>query len=493
MEIQSCADHELYTFSVMMLPWLAHGHVSPYLELAKRLSRQHHILVHICSTPINLDPIREHLDRNQKKYNYIRLVELHLPPLPGLPPQLHTTKYLPPHLMPTLKKAFDLAEPSFCRLLDDLQPDLLIYDFIQPWAPLSAQSRGIPAIHFMTSGAAATSFFCHYLVKEGSFPFPFQAISLGGLHQDMQYTSMLNKVVDDEVLADRERLLHSLECSTGFIAIKSFREIEFKYIDYFSSLIGKEVMPVGPLVPDDAENVVGSEELERAIMRWLSKRERSSVVFVSFGSEYFMSEEEMIELALGLELSEASFIWVVRFPTKEQEGEEERERERRSERELPRGFMERVVRERGMVVEGWAPQRSILAQQSLGAFLTHCGWSSVMEGMRFGVPMVALPLHLDQPLNAKLVVELGVGVLVPSSSNDQLGGVGKFKGHDVAKGIRDVLFTKKGEGVKAKAKEMAQTMSRRDDEQEIQVMVEKMTALCSDNANKRRRPQFATD
>ncbi|CDO98908.1 unnamed protein product [Coffea canephora] len=33
-----------------------------------------------------------------------------------------------------------------------------------------------------------------------------------------------------------------------------------------------------------------------------------------------------------------------------------------------------------------------------------------MDGITFGVPIIALPMQLDQPLNARLAVEIGVGV-----------------------------------------------------------------------------------
>lgn len=35
-----------------------------------------------------------------------------------------------------------------------------------------------------------------------------------------------------------------------------------------------------------------------------------------------------------------------------------------------------------------------------------------MESMKFGVPIVAMPMHFDQSMNAKLVEYVGVGVEV---------------------------------------------------------------------------------
>ncbi|GAY59793.1 hypothetical protein CUMW_197210 [Citrus unshiu] len=68
--------------------------------------------------------------------------------------------------------------------------------------------------------------------------------------------------------------------------------------------------PIRPLVQ---KPIYTDNFNDTIIMDWLSRKESSSVVYVSFGSEYFLSKEEMNEIASGLLLSEVSFIWVVRF------------------------------------------------------------------------------------------------------------------------------------------------------------------------------------
>ena len=239
--------------------------------------------------------------------------------------------------------------------------------------------------------------------------------------------------------------------------IKTFREIEAKYIDYLSVLAKKKIVSVGPLVQDPIH-----EYEKREIIEWLNNKEPSSAVFVSFVSEYFLSKEEIQEMAYGLENSMMSFIWVVRFPQGDKVS---------LQMALPKGFLDRVG-DRGMVVEGWASQKKILEHASIGGFVSHCGWSSVMESMKFGVPIIAMPMQLDQPPNARLVEELGVGVEVKRDMD------GKLEREEVAKVIREVVVEKIGEGVRIKAKELKEKIRNKGD-QEIDGVVQELVQICS--------------
>ncbi|CAA3020996.1 beta-D-glucosyl crocetin beta-1,6-glucosyltransferase-like [Olea europaea subsp. europaea] len=112
------------------------------------------------------------------------------------------------------------------------------------------------------------------------------------------------------------------------------------------------MIAVGPLVtqPDSEEDYSG-------IMQWLSKKDKFSTLFISFGSENFLSMEQIEELGEGLDICGVNFIWVIRLPVGEAIGI--------NEAPPPEEFLERV-QGRGMIVQRWAPQAKILAHPSTG-------------------------------------------------------------------------------------------------------------------------------
>ncbi|XP_071940038.1 beta-D-glucosyl crocetin beta-1,6-glucosyltransferase-like [Coffea arabica] len=386
-------------FRVLMFPWLAHGHISPFLELSKRLAKTN-FQIYFCSTEINLTFIKK--DRNLEEYfsnQSMKLVQLDLPHFPELPPHYHTTKNLPSHLNQTLHHAFNLGKTNFQNILNTLKPDLLIYDMFQPWASELASLIHVPSVLFLVTGAASWSWvYFHHLAFSKGFPgvnetsYLFPAIFL----RDYEIKKMAAVVEEFKKNIPEEALLDlsptkSFEVSSDIVLMKSWREIEGKYIDHLSSCCKRKMIVVGPLAElkhDDAKE----GELEwpdSHLIEFLNGRDESSVVYVSFGSETFLSREEREEMAYGLELSNANFIWVVRFPVGHAIALEDA---------LPQGFLERV-KERGVVLDGWAPQAKILEHPSTGGFVSHCGWSSVIESIYYGVPLLALPMLYDQPWN----------------------------------------------------------------------------------------------
>ena len=427
--------------SIVMLPYVAHGHISPFLELAKHLAKRR-FEIYLCSTPINLASIKDRVPEN----DHIQLVELHLPSSPDLPPHYHTTNGLPSNLNIILQQALVKAAPIFSDILKDIKPDLVIYDFMPSWPAEVALSLNIPAVFFSVSAAATSCLGFHFYKKSGeNFPFPEMALS-----------SINQPKPPENAIMSLRAFISCFERSCNVVLVKSFRQIEGKYIDYLSDLLEKTIITVGPLVYSPAET---GDDNTNHIMKWLDNKEKSSVVFVCFGSENYLSAEEVIEMANALETTKCNFIWAVRSA----QGEE------KESVQLPDGFVERVG-DQGLILE-WAPQTKILGHSSTGGFLSHCGWSSLTETMKFGVPIIAMPMKVDQPMNAKLAVEIGIAMMVRRNSE------GKYKRDEISDAILKVLVRESGEGVRRKARELSLTMKEEGDE-DLDNAAEKLVQIC---------------
>ncbi|XP_022150499.1 beta-D-glucosyl crocetin beta-1,6-glucosyltransferase-like [Momordica charantia] len=302
----AAAAEKVAATKILMLPWLAHGHITPFFELAKRLAKKE-FQIYICSSPINLQSIKPKLSKTDSK---IQLVDLHIPASPELPAHMHTTKGIPLHLESGLIRACDAAAPDFEDLLDKLEPDLVVSDLFQPWAVRAAVARNIPVVNFVVTGVAVLTRLAHAFFSAGEeFPFPELDLS------DHWISSSRRKTSDELGRDCAMRLLNCVKQSSSVILANTFVEFEGKYIDYFASSLKKKVLPVAPLVQR-----VNADNEKPEIVSWLDKKNPKSTVYVSFGSEYYLTKSDREELAHGLEQSGANFIWVIRFPKGEQYG-----------------------------------------------------------------------------------------------------------------------------------------------------------------------------
>ncbi|GAA0138853.1 glycosyltransferase [Lithospermum erythrorhizon] len=158
-----------------------------------------------------------------------------------------------------------------------------------------------------------------------------------------------------------------------------------------------KMLPIGPLITRDCyEESAGAGSFwpeDTSSLRWLDKKLPGSVVYIAFGSIAVVSQDQFNELALGLELSQRPFLWVVR-PN----------RASGKIAKYPEGFLERVA-DLGKIIE-WAPQEKVLAHPSVVCFISHCGWNSTMEGLTMGVPFLCWPSFGDQYHNQSYISDI---------------------------------------------------------------------------------------
>ncbi|KAL1805437.1 hypothetical protein ACET3Z_028505 [Daucus carota] len=240
--------------------------------------------------------------------------------------------------------------------------------------------------------------------------------------------------------------LNEIEGTTAML-INTCDELEHDFIEYIGTQTGKPVWGVGPLLPEEYWKSAGSvirdgkirssgrksNYTEEEVIQWLDGKPGKSVIYISFGSEVGPSGEEYEQLATALQESDWSFIWVIQSNS----GKPGRLLGIQNNQEggyYPDGLKEKVG-DRGLIIQGWAPQLLILSHPSTGGFLSHCGWNSTVEAIGCGVPFLAWPMRGDQYHNAKLIVShLKVGCKLSNGGSSK-----PVKKEDIADGINTLM------------------------------------------------------
>ncbi|CAI0426416.1 unnamed protein product [Linum tenue] len=270
-------------------------------------------------------------------------------------------------------------QPQVREILLRLSPHFVFFDHVQHWLPELASHLGIKTLSFTVFSAISTGYLTVPARIHGGttipsvddlkfppagYPASTSSSSSSARMQTFQARDFayvykkLNGGVTSSVI---DRVLECRNAATALV-FKSCNEMEGTYLDYLRTQFKKPILSVGPLVPEPPSGV-----LEEDWAAWLGKFPIGSVTFCNFGSETFLTDGQIRELAFGLEQTELPFVLVLNFPA---------QLDARSElnRALPEGFLERV-KGRGVVHTGWVQQQLILAHGSVGCYLCHSGFS----------------------------------------------------------------------------------------------------------------------
>ncbi|KAK7339368.1 hypothetical protein VNO77_20030 [Canavalia gladiata] len=250
-----------------------------------------------------------------------------------------------------------------------------------------------------------------------------------------------------------EAYKHFLERAKGMliadgILINTFLEMESGAIRALEELGNDKIKiySVGPITLKGPSNEVDDSN---ECLRWLDNKPPSSVLYVSFGSGGTLSQHQINELALGLELSGQMFLWVLRAPSDSVNAAYlEAANEEDPLQFLPDGFLERT-KEQGLVVPSWAPQVQILSHKSVGGFLSHCGWNSILESVQEGVPLITWPLFAEQRMNAVMLTD-GLKVALKPKVNED----GIVEKDEIAKVIKCLMKCEEGKGMRKRIREL---------------------------------------
>ncbi|XP_048328428.2 anthocyanidin 3-O-glucosyltransferase 2-like [Ziziphus jujuba] len=279
-----------------------------------------------------------------------------------------------------------------------------------------ADELGIPKYSFFPSCAGSLGVYLHLLTLYHELNVDltkFKNDRVTELHMPCFTNPIPAGVLPDVVLdkAGAELILNHAKRirETKGVIMNTFIELETQTIQTLSSDL-PPLYPVGPILNMilSGDSLLKSKGAHKNsdIINWLDDQPPLSVVFLCFGSLGEFSKEQLKEIADALQNCGFRFIWSLRQAQKDDiTGLTEFTYPKEV---LPKEFFDRTAGI-GKVI-GWAPQLAILSHPSVGGFVTHCGWNSMLESLSFGVPVAAWPLYADHgPIAFQMVRELGLG------------------------------------------------------------------------------------
>ncbi|RLN41834.1 scopoletin glucosyltransferase-like [Panicum miliaceum] len=383
---------------VFFLPSFARGHLIPQTDLACLMAaaRPGEVEATMVVTLANAALIAPTVARAAAAGHAVRVLRHPFPDV-GLGDGVECLATAPAHDAWRVYHAMELVQTTHESLLREHRPDAIVSDVPFWWTTVVAAELGVPRLTFHPVGVfpqlAMNNLFKMRadIIRISSAPGTVVSVpGLPGQEITIPVSELPSFLVQDDHLSKSWEQIKASQLAGFGVIVNTFVDLEQPYCEEFSRVDARRAYFVGPLAQPSCSTVHRGGDSNVDCLSWLSTKPSRSVVYVCFGSWARFSASQSRELALGLEASNQPFLWVVRSNDSD-DGQW-----------APEGWEQRVAG-RGMVVRGWAPQVAVLAHPSVGAFLTHCGWNSVLEAASTGVPVLTWPLVFEQFINERLV------------------------------------------------------------------------------------------
>ncbi|GMN44510.1 hypothetical protein TIFTF001_013711 [Ficus carica] len=416
--------------AIVLYPSPAIGHLIALVELGKLiLTSKPSLSVHILMTtaPYNAGDTGSYIAGVSAATPSITFH--HLPPI-SLPPELLTASA---HLETLMFEVLRINKPVVAQALRDISQNHTVHGFFMDFFCASiinefssdSELKNIPTYVFITSGAGFLASFLYLPTLNKTVEKSFKDLNNSLLY--IPGTPPIPASDMPKPILDRNDKAYDyfLESTTYYpksngIVVNTYVALEPRAV---KAITGGLCVPDSPTPPIYCIGpLITAKEREGTYfecLKWLDLQPKQSVVFLSFGSLGLFSAEQLMEIAVGLERSGRRFLWVVRSPPPEKnQNHLWTLPEPDLESLLPQGFLDRT-KDRGLVVKNWIPQVEVLNHDSVGGFVTHCGWNSVLESVCAGVPMVAWPLYAEQRFNRVILSEeMKIALPISESGDD---------------------------------------------------------------------------
>ncbi|KAB2616624.1 UDP-glycosyltransferase 87A1-like [Pyrus ussuriensis x Pyrus communis] len=253
-------------------------------------------------------------------------------------------------------------EKPFELLLDQLEqpPSLIVADTILHWAVAVGNRRNIPAASFWPMSASWFSLYQHFHLLSQNEHFPANLLEKGNERVDCIPGVSPTRLADLLAYESNQKNLDLFLNDLSWVPKAQYLLFPATFYELETLTIDKNDLP-NPVTSDDS------------YFQWLDSQPCSSVLYIGMGSFLSYSSAQIDEIAASLRNSGVRFIWAAR-------GEYKRLKE--------------ACGDMGLVVP-WCDQLRVLRHSSIGGFLSHCGWNSVMEGVSAGVIFLTLPIIVE--------------------------------------------------------------------------------------------------
>ncbi|KAJ8627164.1 hypothetical protein MRB53_020471 [Persea americana] len=310
--------------AVVVVPFPAQGHLNQLLHLSRLLSTRGLPVHYVGSANHNRQAKLRAEGWDPSTNTNIHFHDLSLPSFPTPPPDPNAPTKFPEHLLPAFEAIDHLRHP-FTALLRSLSATyrriVVINDPLMAFSAHEASNYPYTECYqFQCLSAFCSFFFTQDLDALGKPTGQItESLGLPVISLDGCFTPGFF-----QFLAARSE---TMKTPTSGRIFNSCHPIEGRFLDLLSKgpFFDSKTWAIGPLNPIDT----ACPRPSHWCLEWLDKQPPKSVIYVSFGTMSSISDEQIHEIAIGLERSEKRFVWVVREADKGDifaQGEEEEAR-----------------------------------------------------------------------------------------------------------------------------------------------------------------------
>ncbi|XP_020969344.1 UDP-glycosyltransferase 83A1-like isoform X2 [Arachis ipaensis] len=304
------------TPTVLALPWPAQGHVNPLMIFSQKLA-EHGCNIIFVNTEFIHEKVVSSINNNSNGSSSIKLMSIP----DGLGPE-DDRRNIGELCISILRTMPSMLEKLIedVRLNDGVTINCIVYDGTMGWALEVAKKIGINGALFWPASAAlfAMQYNIPKLMDDGIIdsqgaPTAEKRFQLSPSIREMD-TGLIWWINFPKIETQRKMFKYLLsftktQYSTDWYFCNTTNELEPAELSCFPKLL-----PIGPLLKsnNNEDSTTSFLEEDLSCMSWLDNHSTASVLYVAFGSTTHLNEKQLVELVLGLDLTNKPFLLVMR-------------------------------------------------------------------------------------------------------------------------------------------------------------------------------------